>query len=141
MGTRGRYPAAYVAGPYGLWEIKFESWYKPNPRGFGLRVGGPGEAKRVLVDGVPSWGLRPIPAELLGKLVVARSERAVASLVGRVLRNPPLAPEEIATPILLQGPFLSASKPLGQISRVQARLEARLDAELERLVAGYGYIG
>jgi hypothetical protein len=125
-----------------LWQLKVDSLYRPNAKAMGMRIGGKTEAKSVESDSVPRFGFRPLPSDILEKLLGGDFEREeLTKTIDRVLREDPKRLSDISSPGMIQGPIQFGWK--GYLSEKQEALDKRLKRSLDRLLfkegLGLGY--
>lgn len=110
-----------------------------NPReytGAGIKVDD-SEKMRRIVEGTPSYGLRPLPRGSVQKLLraVQRNGRVEGSLAEKLLSITPVSTSELqkkSPGAILSGPIITHSD-LGAISEGQRRLERKLALEAEKI--------
>jgi hypothetical protein len=110
-----------------------------NPReytGAGIKVDDPEKMRRI-VEGTPSYGLRPLPRGSVQKLLraVQRNGRVEGSLAEKLLSITPVSTRELkkrSPGAILSGPIIT-HRDLGAISEGQRRLERKLALEAEKL--------
>jgi len=121
-----------VAGPQKIRQLKLESAYKPNPLVVCKEIDEYPKTKTLY------FGLRPLREETLRKVFRAVSRKdspALFEIFKSVFSAAPIAYSEFADkeiPVGLQGPVMRG--PLEYISEKQQRLDAKLNAELKRVV-------
>jgi len=125
-----------VLGPSSGYWLKL-IWLNPNEyTGAGIKVDDPEEMRRM-VEGTPSYGLRPLSKGSVQKLLAAvqRTGRVEGSLAKRLLSMPPVSTSELEErrpDAVLSGPIIS-HPDLRAISEGQRSLERKLDLEAEKL--------
>ncbi|MFQ6128553.1 MAG: hypothetical protein ACE5QW_06595 [Thermoplasmata archaeon] len=123
-----------------LWQIKVDSLYKPNASAMGMKVGGRTEARKIAFDSEPKFGFRPLPPDILDKLLGGEFERQeLTRIIDRVLGEEPKRLSEIDSPGLIHGPVRFGWK--GYLSERQKLLDAKLKKGLDKLLfeEGFGF--
>lgn len=125
-----------------LWQLKVDSLYRPNPKAMGLKIGGKTEARNVASDSTPKFGFRPLPSDILEKLLGGDFEREeFTKTIDRVLSRDPKRLSEIDSPGMIQGPIHFGWR--GYLSDKQQALDKKLKRSLDRMLfkegLGQGY--
>ena len=130
---RGSHNDVFISTGKELWQVKVDSLYKSKPVGLGMKVGGREEATRMIGGEVPSYGLRPLPENLIRKFIDgAIGTEDIVPIVDRVLKSEPRRVADIDSPAVLQGPLRYGSP--AALSSHQGELNAKLKRSLDRLL-------
>jgi hypothetical protein len=134
---RGRYNLL-IAKDSRLWWLKEEMINPMLTVGCGVRS--PLETdvrRRIFGTGYtdPSYGFRPIEEEHMKRIIIDLADGKTPSRsLSEVLNSEPKALKELDTSFVMQGPFHQMATLNDLLSDEQRKLDARLDAELEKLV-------
>ncbi len=130
---KGTHNDIFISTGKELWQVKVDSLYRSKPIGLGMRVGGKEEAERVINEDKPSYGLRPLPDNLIRRFIDgAIGYEDIGPIVDKVLKSEPRRIADIDTSTILQGPVQFGS-PL-ELSSKQRDLNLRLRHSLDRLL-------
>ncbi len=126
---------ALVSGPEEVWQLKFDSIFKPNPLMLGAKTDlDSGKLKRL---GTVPYGYRKIDAPLLRQLLKSLEDQS-SQEGGRVDLDRILAPVEPVVPRggepYAEGPFVLTDRESAGVSDSQKNLEDRLSSELRKLL-------
>ncbi|NHI94201.1 MAG: hypothetical protein EAX96_17045 [Candidatus Lokiarchaeota archaeon] len=135
-------PNLFITNKRGIWQIKFDSFFKPKPIGLGVKVGDGDEAARFRSRKLgPSFGLRPLNLNHLDSLrrnII--QNKPIDNLIMEILDSNPQPIKKITSPLTLQGPVLFSNDP-SYISDSQKQLDKKLKKELLKLSgSSYNYI-
>ncbi|MFQ6076261.1 MAG: hypothetical protein ACE5Z5_09035 [Candidatus Bathyarchaeia archaeon] len=125
-----------ILGPTESYRLKMVPLSPHKYTGVGLRVRGSREARRA-VEGIPSWGLRPLSREETEELLSTfHHEGPVQNeIIERILGIRPVSTRELEEDkpgAILSGPVLAHSD-LSAISKGQRELEKKLAREADKL--------
>lgn len=121
------YPTLLISGPEETWIVKFESCFKPQPLGKGIKI----DSKIKVPFKQPTYGFRPLSSEDIEKLLHARkSQEKLKTILDSLLRKSPSPLRKIRAPGILGGPITYSN--LSWISDEQRKLERKLAKELEK---------
>lgn len=130
---KGSHNDIFISTGKELWQVKVDSLYKSKPVGLGMKVGGEKEATRIVDGDIPSYGLRPLPEDLISRFIDgAIGNEDIVPIVDRVLKSEPRRIADIDTPAVLQGP-LRYGLP-AELSGKQRELNTKLKRSLDRLL-------
>jgi len=130
---KGSHNDIFISTGEELWQVKVDSLYKSKPIGLGMKVGGKEEATRIIAGSVPSYGLRPLPDDMIRKFIDGTIGREdIVPLVDRVLKSEPRRIADIGSQAVLQGPVRYGSP--AELSTKQRDLNSRLNRSLDRLL-------
>jgi|CryGeyStandDraft_7_1057128.scaffolds.fasta_scaffold50836_4 hypothetical protein len=134
------------SSPDGVWQLKLDTIYRPNPIGFGVRL--EEDSSKVPIMEAPPYGHRPVhidgmmvkikhlmesklqPEQMMSNII----ENIVGTLdIERIMESPPLPTDRIRTPITAIGPYIQ-QPTIEPISSRQKELSTKLDDELKRLM-------
>jgi hypothetical protein len=121
-----------------VWELKFDSLYKPNPICVGRNFTNPGEKLDQKFQS-PNYGFRPLEddkAKMILKSLL--KERTASNIVNEILQKEPKSLEDIEErKMVLHGPIIHSPK-LPLISEQQVDLDIKLRSELQKLLWNRG---
>ena len=129
----GFYDALISHGSEG-WQVKE---YQVNPYKF---VGLGSRLPRAISPQIPvtgsPFGLRPIGVDMMKEIAsFIEDPRTMSDLAARLLSGKPVSSREaMESPVILQGPILQSSNPLGTLSTSHSKLDAKMRMELQRLI-------
>lgn len=130
---RGSHNDIFISTGKELWQVKVDSLYKSKPIGLGMKVGNEEEAARIVNGDVPSYGLRPLPKNLIRRFIDgAIGMDEIVPVVDRVLKTEPRRIADIDSPAVLQGPVRYGSPTI--LSSRQTDLNRKLRRSLDRLL-------
>ncbi len=115
------------------WMLKEELINPYRSVGFGVELAGGVEALRGTVP--QQFGLRPLNKRQIGELAdLMRMEESPRDFLLRVMRSKPVPTSEVRSPLVVQGPVVATSNPLGLLSDKHRELDLKLREELEKLL-------
>ncbi len=130
---KGTHSDIFISTGSELWQIKVDSLYRSRPIGLGMRVGGREEAERVIREETPSYGLRPLPDDLIRRFMDgAIGYEDIVPVVDKVLKSKPRRVADIDTSAVLQGPVQFGGPE--ELTRKQRELNLKLRRSLDRLL-------
>jgi len=134
---RGFYDIIF-SNPEEVWQLKIDTIYKPNPIGFGAKL--EIDPSAIKVENFPSYGFRPISADLLEKMEnITLSEEIPLIIADSIKKTPPTPIKKIKTSLAAVGPYIQ--KPsIEPLSQNQKELSRKLDIELEKLMREKYYL-
>jgi hypothetical protein len=126
-----------LSNPEEAWLVKYDTVYKPNPLGFGVKL----QDAPKIPDAKPlSYGFRQFPAERIKRAIelmttMKSSSEQIVKAVNNVLldivSSAPIPTYKIIKPAFLEGPFYL--KDLENLSKGQRELSRKLDVQLRRM--------
>lgn len=125
-----------ILGPESGYRLKLIEVNPQEHTGVGVRVGGLEEVRRI-VEGTPSYGLRPLSSRETRELLNAihREDAIPNRLIERLLGMKPVPTSELeerGPKAILSGPII-AHPDLSAISEGQRQLERKLALEADKL--------
>lgn len=130
---KGTHSDIFISTGNELWQVKVDSLYRSKPIGLGMKIGGKEEAERVLREETPSYGLRPLPDNLIRRFIDgAIGYEDIVPVVDKVLKSNPRRIADIDSPAVLQGPVQFGSPE--ELSSRQRDLNLKLRRSLDRLL-------
>lgn len=130
---KGSHNDIFISTGEDLWQVKVDSLYKSKPIGLGMKIGGKEEAARIIDGDIPSYGLRPLPEEMIRKFIDgAIGEDDIVPIVDRLLKSEPRRVADIDSSAVIQGPIRYGSPT--ELSSKQKDLNSRLKRSLDRLL-------
>ncbi|MEM3404575.1 MAG: hypothetical protein QXJ17_08575 [Nitrososphaeria archaeon] len=132
------YPTILFYSPEEVWELKLDSFYKPNP----IVVASSQPTSKETEDSTlesPGYGFRPVDDRKARAIIESLKKKSLPSeLVKNVLKKEPISLEEIRDErMVLHGPIIHAPK-LPIISEQQVDLDIKLRTELQKLLMNRG---
>jgi len=118
-----------------LWELKFDSLYKPNPLAIGSKITDTEVKSNTTFKHLPYYGFRPIPKDKLKKLLIL-PEDSLKEMIRDILSTSPVPTSSIRG-FTMQGPIL-VLKNLPQLSEKQTELDLKLRRDLQMLLRRSG---
>jgi hypothetical protein len=130
---KGTHNDIFISTGKELWQLKVDSLYRSRPIGLGMKVGGKEEASRVIKEEEPSYGLRPLPENMIRKFIDgAIGYEDMVPIVDKVMKSRPRRVADIESSVVLQGP-LQFGGPV-ELSSKQRDLNLKLRHSLDRLL-------
>ena len=123
-----------VLGPKEGYRLKLISLNPQEYTGVGIRIDGL-EEMRSVVEGVPSYGFRPLSSRETKELLDTVHQGAQSNLINRLLEMKPVPTWELQRKrpnAVLSGPVI-AHPNLSTISKRQRELESKLAIETDKL--------
>jgi hypothetical protein len=130
---RGTHNDIFISTGKELWQVKVDSLYRSRPIGVGMKVGGEEEASKVIKEEEPSYGLRPVPDNMIRKFIEGTiGQDDIVPIVDKVLKSKPRRVADIESSTILQGPVQFGGP--AELSSKQRELNTKLNRSLDRLL-------
>lgn len=132
------FPTILFYSPDEVWEIKFDSLYKPHPLSVGLNFK---NEKSDFVEKLesPHYGFRPVEDKIAKHIFESLSKNEVpVQIINNILKGEPKPLEEVEkNKMILHGPVIH-SNILPLVSEKQVDLDLKLRQELQKLLMNKG---
>jgi hypothetical protein len=130
---KGTHNDIFISTGKELWQVKVDSFYRSKPIGLGMKVGGEEEASKVIREEEPTYGLRPIPEDMIRKFIDgAIGDEDMVPIVDKVLKSKPRRVADLESSAVLQGPVQFGGP--AELSGKQRDLNLKLKRSLDRLL-------
>jgi hypothetical protein len=130
---KGTHNDIFISTGKELWQVKVDSLYRSRPIGLGIKVGGEEEASKVIKEEEPTYGLRPIPENMIRKFIDGTiGQEDIVPIVDKVLKSEPRRVADIESSAILQGPVQFGGPT--ELSSKQRDLNMKLNRSLDRLL-------
>jgi hypothetical protein len=134
------YGSILIQTPEGLWEIKVDSLWKPNPIGVGAKIDKVGELEQIVGES-PHFGFRPVPKDYVKTLKEAiEDHRPVDDIIKSLLSQKPAAVNKLRSTGVLSGPVIYRPE-IPYISDKQLELDVLLRRNLNTMLNRNGIGG
>lgn len=130
---KGTHNDIFISTGEELWQLKVDSLYRSKPIGLGMKVGGEEEASKVIREEEPTYGLRPIPENMIRKFIDGTiGYEDMLPIVDKVMKSKPRRVADIESSVMLQGPVQFGGP--AELSGKQRDLNTKLNRSLDRLL-------
>lgn len=134
------YGSILIQTPEGLWEIKVDSLWKPNPIGVGAKIDKVGELEQIVGES-PYFGFRPVPKDYIKTLKEAiEDHRPIDDIIKSLLSQNPTAVNKLRSTGVLSGPVIYRPE-IPYISDKQLELDVLLRRNLNIMLNRNGIGG
>ena len=134
------YGSILIQTPEGLWEIKVDSLWKPNPIGLGAKIDKVGALEQIVGES-PHFGFRPVPKDYIKMLKEAlENHKPIDDIIKSILSQKPAAINTLRNSGVLSGPVIYRPE-IPFISDKQVELDVLLRRNLNTMLNRKGIGG